>query len=509
MIRIIKKFKIYFVIGILVIVNLLLFSGVSPLQSIYNMQYDEWLFYLIGKGMTEGRVPYIDLMDHKGPYLFYFFALVNLIPYKHIGFFIFSSIIYIFIAVFSYKISLLILGERKYRTPVALFTSFAIYFMASSYYISFGTITSEIITLPFTLISYYLFLKYLYDEKVTHKLSYMAVYGICAGIVFFIKANAILAYVPIAIYLLIYLIKKKQYKNLLSNAICGLVSFIIALTPAIIYSLATNSFYEMIKGAFIINIRYVGFGLPGVETVFDSLVDTITKFKEFTILCIFSIFAYMSFMEEKHTKNVIVFYILSLIINIYSVYMSCRPYTNYLAYLLFYFIPLISFFAYNIVRILNIKKVYLILSIVIVLINVLSYGLTLDLSNLSGSHKMNVAKRVTRVCIKNGFTKPKPNLLVVGYEPYLYEAFGTIPNEKFFATPVVKRSDYSEPYDALVRKIRSGREDIVVVTFNNAMLDDAEFQNEVYAALEPAYKNIGTVKYLNTKCEVYIKDAKN
>ena len=123
MIKIIKKFKIYFVIGILVIVNLLLFSGVSPLQSIYNMQYDEWLFYLIGKGMTEGRVPYIDLMDHKGPYLFYFFALANLIPYKHIGFFIFSFIIYIFIAVFSYKISLLILGERKYRTPVALFTS--------------------------------------------------------------------------------------------------------------------------------------------------------------------------------------------------------------------------------------------------------------------------------------------------------------------------------------------------------------------------------------------------
>ena len=104
---------------------------------------------------------------------------------------------------------------------------------------SFGTISAEIFCLPFALMSYYLFLKFLYCDG-THTndgtrqvnlkyIRYMSVYGICAGISFFIKANAVLFYVPIAIYLLVYFIKRKEFKNLFLNFIVGLLSFIIAL----------------------------------------------------------------------------------------------------------------------------------------------------------------------------------------------------------------------------------------------------------------------------------------
>ena len=79
---------IIIVLVIIVTINLFLFSSISPLNSIYNMQYDEWIFYLIGKGMVHGKIPYHDLMDHKGPYLFYLFALMNLFPRNHIGLFI-------------------------------------------------------------------------------------------------------------------------------------------------------------------------------------------------------------------------------------------------------------------------------------------------------------------------------------------------------------------------------------------------------------------------------------
>ena len=113
MIRNEKKYLI--IIVILIAVNLFLFSGISPLHSIYNMQYDEWIFYLIGKGMVNGKVPYLDLADHKGPYLFYLFALMNLMPSNHLGLFIVSTIIYAVIGIFVFKISCLILSARTAR----------------------------------------------------------------------------------------------------------------------------------------------------------------------------------------------------------------------------------------------------------------------------------------------------------------------------------------------------------------------------------------------------------
>ena len=87
-------------------INLFLFSSVSPLYSLMNMQYNEWLYYLIGKGMVNGKVPYLDLLDHKGPYLFYFFGIANIISYKHIGLYLITLVIYSLIAVFSYKITI-------------------------------------------------------------------------------------------------------------------------------------------------------------------------------------------------------------------------------------------------------------------------------------------------------------------------------------------------------------------------------------------------------------------
>ena len=556
MIRNEKKYLI--IIVILIAVNLFLFSGISPLHSIYNMQYDEWIFYLIGKGMVNGKVPYLDLADHKGPYLFYLFALMNLMPSNHLGLFIVSTIIYAVIGIFVFKISCLILSARTARAygtdelcestgeairmGAPLFVALVIHFMLSSYYLSFGTITSEIITLPFTLSSYYLFLKYLYSGEVKHRALYMMSYGICAGIVFFIKANAVLAYVPIAIYLLVFLTKKKGYKNLLHNALVGLAAFIIAIMPAVIYSIVTGSLKDMIEWAFITNFVYVGGGLPGAESVFESLYDTVMKFKEYTILCIFSIPALYYLCARKaraygtdgealrvrtrmgetvqwtvsHYEpiHMMCFYILSLVINLYSVYMSYRPYTNYLSYLIFYFIPLILFFADGLSAIAHQiwkkKFIHLLLLIIsIVFINMLSYSFLYEMSDNNGIIQRTLSKRIVDMYKGSDYYRRKPKVLVVGLPLYLYEAFGVEPNEKYFATPVMLRESNPTPYDALIDKIDSGVEDVVIVSYSNIpMGKDLEFQNILHEALADNYISIGSTKYLNREAEVFVKNDK-
>ena len=46
----------------------------SPLFPYYNNS-DSAIFMLIGKGMAEGKLCYVDLFDHKGPILFFIQAL--------------------------------------------------------------------------------------------------------------------------------------------------------------------------------------------------------------------------------------------------------------------------------------------------------------------------------------------------------------------------------------------------------------------------------------------------
>ena len=536
----------YIVIVIFVAINLLLFSSVSPLHSLMNMQYNEWLYYLIGKGMTRGLVPYVDLVDHKGPYLFYFFAIANLLPYKHIGLYLVAVIFYSLIAVFIYNIANLILKnvELTELAPtetaptedsqssihanslthivICLIVALVIHMMVSSYYMSFGSISAEVFTAPFVLISYYLFLKYLYSGEIKHNIRYMIVYGLAAGISFFIKANAVLAYVPIAIYLFIYLIKNKQIKNLFWNFIVGLLSFVAALMPAIIYSIVTNSFSEMIEGAFTINILYTGTGMPSSGSVVDSLMQTIMEFKEFTIICIASIFVMRYFLNAVNNKNVethiLAFYVMSLIINIYSVYMSCRPYTNYLVYLIFYFISIILFFVGGMVEFIAGRLMTahtegsqsfaptVVLIVAIVVINILSYSFTFELSSINGEKQRTIANRAIKIYRDSGMKKNNLKMLVVGYAPYLYEAFDTIPNEKYFAVPVVSRKKYSKPYDAIINRIKKGDEDLIIVSFERQMLKDKSFQSEVYDTLENDYESIGETKYLGEKIELFIKN---
>lgn len=500
---------------IVVAINLFLFSSVSPIHSIMNMQYNEWLYYLIGKGMTKGMVPYTELMDHKGPYLFFFFALANIIEFKHIGFYLVALVFYSLIALFSYKISYLILifvsdYDEKKKIIYNFISGFIIYFLSSSYYMSFGTISAEVFIIALMLIAYYLFIRYLFAGDTLHSAKYSLIYGVLAGVSFFIKANGILGFVPIAISLLIILIRAKEVSNLLQNILFGFVGFVVSLLPALLYCVITDSLADMIEGAFIINFLYTGTGLPSLDSLSLSFIETIIEFKEFVLICVLSVPAicYLIKSFDKEIKiRVMTFYIISLVVNIYSVFMSVRPYANYLNYLLFYIIPVIIFFEMLLDKVFELKeKAFTVASIVILLlINILSYSFITELSNLNGYAQERLASQVMKVYKGSEGAKNKPKMLVIGYAPYLYEAFGVLPNEQHFATPVVSRKKYGEPYNAIIRRIGRGNEDLIVVAFERSMKNDEEFKSKVYSALENGYEKVGDASAVGAKAEIYKK----
>ena len=95
----------YILILLILISTILTFinSPYSPIRDLAYLDYDSTIFYIIGKGMKHGFVPYIDLIDHKGIYIFFINYLGALISeYNHIGMFIVHLLIEYFTIIIIY-----------------------------------------------------------------------------------------------------------------------------------------------------------------------------------------------------------------------------------------------------------------------------------------------------------------------------------------------------------------------------------------------------------------------
>jgi hypothetical protein len=66
----------YGILVLMAVLFLLVFAyGTSPLFIDNYGISDSAIFLLIGKGITAGYIPYVDLFDHKGPVMFFIEAL--------------------------------------------------------------------------------------------------------------------------------------------------------------------------------------------------------------------------------------------------------------------------------------------------------------------------------------------------------------------------------------------------------------------------------------------------
>ena len=70
--------KQYLLILALAVIAITLCSQCSPIYA-FNDGYDINCFMTIGRGMLEGKLPYRDMFDHKGPLVYALYAFANLI----------------------------------------------------------------------------------------------------------------------------------------------------------------------------------------------------------------------------------------------------------------------------------------------------------------------------------------------------------------------------------------------------------------------------------------------
>ncbi len=203
-------------------------SKSSPLYPL-NDWVDSNCYFTVGKSIIKGLVPYRDLIEQKGPFLYFIHAFASLISYKSFfGVYLLEVISATFFLYFSFKILELFCGKNSlYIIPLVAYVVFRCKAFAHGD-------SAEEFCFPF--LSYVLYngLKTVRTQQYSTYLEYCLI-GVFASIVFWTKFTLCGIFVGWFIPLAIHFIIKKQPVFLLKIILLIILGLIIGTIPFLLY----------------------------------------------------------------------------------------------------------------------------------------------------------------------------------------------------------------------------------------------------------------------------------
>ncbi|MEG2514398.1 MAG: hypothetical protein RSA92_03600 [Bacteroidaceae bacterium] len=222
---------------------------------------------IIGRGINNGLVPYRDLFDHKGPVLFFIYALADIISTGKAGLFLLQLLNLTIVLELIYRISLFFTTSRRSYLVIFLF----LFFFLST--IDEGAMNEEW-SLPYLFLSLWLAIKTLNGgtEKKLPPLLYSFIYGVCFGFVFLIRANNVGIICGILFVFLIVLIRQKAFCHLLFSVLSFLLGWVLISLPFLWYFYSHSAIDEFIYGAFAYNYMYAVDGFSNTTLMWNKIM---------------------------------------------------------------------------------------------------------------------------------------------------------------------------------------------------------------------------------------------
>ena len=241
---------------------LLLYSfTTSPL--FLNDGMDSAVFKTMGLAILKGKIPYVDIFDHKGPILYFINAFGQWLIPGRMGVFL-LQVVGLSVALFYwFKTANLFINK------IWSFLSVLIALFIFGGVIQEGNQCEEWMMYFFSIALYYVFYYIVKQSERTHPLKYSVLYGLCFGMAFFIRPNdAVSILGGIMTGITVLLIYKKEYKSAVFNALCFAVGFIVVVIPVISFFLYYSAVDEMIYGLLGFNKSYAG----GASAILKSVL---------------------------------------------------------------------------------------------------------------------------------------------------------------------------------------------------------------------------------------------
>ena len=249
-----KKIKVgAFCLGISFIL-LFLCSKCSFLYP-FNGWDDFNTFYTMASSWFNGLMPYRDLFEQKGPFLYVIFLIGYLIsPGKFTGIFIVEIIFFSLTLYVSSKIIDMFIDEKKYpKGKYLVLLLYGVMITTSISFIEGGS--CEEFNLLFTTLTTFYIIKYLKNgDLVDINYKDLIICGLCCGLSLMIKYTTIGLWFIMMAYICIKLFILKRYKEAILK---GLVFIIMMLLPFGLFSIyfyMNDSLLAFLDTYFFINI---------------------------------------------------------------------------------------------------------------------------------------------------------------------------------------------------------------------------------------------------------------
>jgi hypothetical protein len=247
-------------------------SCLNPLgRNLKWIDIDTSVFLTIARGITKGQVPFRDFYDNKGP-LMYLISAPGMLIGGFAGVWITELFLMCVSVFFAYKTALFFGGRSAAFLGVAC--SFIVF--QSFFYEVAG---SEEYSLPFMMISLFIFTKYFFTKK-EPPFYELIILGMCFSSVLLIRINHFPLWAGFCFVIVVELLIKKQWTQMLKCILGFSAGILLAGVPVFWYLMHNNALADYIRQ----NL------LTGSSRAFDGF--SVVKFVQ-------SFFIIMSYLTQK------------------------------------------------------------------------------------------------------------------------------------------------------------------------------------------------------------------
>lgn len=217
-----------------------------------QIKSDYAVFTTLGYGWLNGKIPYLELFDHKGPIVFLIQLIALSLNIGKWGIWLFEIIAAVISFELMYRIGILLKLGWKYNIA-SVFVAMISYFC----YVDGGNSVEEW-SLPFELWALYLGIKFLlFNKNKVNKVKKYSLYvGICFGLVSLIRINNNCIICGVILALIIHFIKNKEYNYIWDSTLYFILGLIISIIPFIIYFSYFGALKDMFYATFTFNWYY-------------------------------------------------------------------------------------------------------------------------------------------------------------------------------------------------------------------------------------------------------------
>ncbi len=418
------NWKLILYLLVIAVIGITLCSRTSPLYR-FNDSFDSHIYFTIGRGMTEGKVLYRDLLDQKGPYIYFIHALASLIDNRtFFGIYLIQIVFFFITLIFGAKIiKIFIKEDRCIYFGMPIFIAIAL----SSFAYWYGN-NSEEYCWPSLMFGIYVLVKSLnYDRLPTNK-EYFWI-GVTSGFVLWLKFTFLAFYIGWYCVPLILYIKNKEGRKFTESILSILGGVVVVSAPVIIYFFVNNALYDLWTSYFYnnlfvykaVSLKEYRYGM--IEQIFDSLWEQGNLNPKASFLLILSsIWLYFQVNKKTFFSLLIAFFALcAVVMGIGVTYLYY--YSIFSVFMIFAVIPIYMIIDFMIGK--KFIKEILILIGCIVLMFTQSRNTSFILRDKNSYPQIKFAETMAQ---SENPTLLNYNMLDAGF----YTASGIVPNTKYF-----------------------------------------------------------------------------